>query len=86
MPSSPSRNRGFPAAHPPAIPVVPQLTVPWALAEAQAFHLRGVGWLARADRAAAKQCAEQDAPAYLAAERARLHAVRERMGSEAELW
>ncbi|MFI6495251.1 TerD family protein [Streptomyces sp. NPDC050564] len=78
--------QSFPAAHPPAIPGVPQLTLPWALAEAQAFHLRGVGWLARADRAAAKQCAEQDAPAYLAAERARLHAVRERMGSEAELW
>ncbi|GDY80263.1 hypothetical protein SAV31267_097480 [Streptomyces avermitilis] len=57
-----------------------------ALAEAQTFHLQGVGRLARAERAAAKQRAQQDAPAYLTAETARLHAVRERMASEAEQW
>ncbi|MET7780075.1 hypothetical protein ABZT28_30705 [Streptomyces sp. NPDC005388] len=60
--------------------------LPWALAEAHAFHLQGVGRLARAERAAAKQRAQQDAPAYLATEAARLHAVRERMASEAEQW
>ncbi|MGX4694266.1 hypothetical protein [Streptomyces sp. JNUCC 63] len=48
------------------------LGLPWALAEAQAFHLRGVGRHARAERAAARRRAEQDAPLYLAAETARL--------------
>ncbi|MFF8029051.1 hypothetical protein ACFZDJ_49960 [Streptomyces sp. NPDC007896] len=60
--------------------------LPWALAEAQTFHLQGVGRPARTERAAAKQRAQQDAPAYLAAETARLHAARERMASEAEQW
>ncbi|WP_229916912.1 TerD family protein [Streptomyces fructofermentans] len=78
--------QSFPAAHPPAIPGLPQLGMPWALAEAQAFHLRGVGWLARGDRAAAKHCAEQDAARYLAEETARLHAVHERMRMEAGQW
>ncbi|MGW2518956.1 TerD family protein [Streptomyces sp. NPDC001617] len=76
----------FPAAHPPVLPEVPQLGLPWALAEAQAFHLQGVGRLARAERAAAKQRAQQDAPAYLAAETARLHAIRDRMADEAGQW
>ncbi|QKZ21066.1 TerD family protein [Streptomyces chartreusis] len=76
----------FPAAHRPVIADVPQLGLPWALAEAQAFHLQGVGRLARAERAAAKQRAEQDAPAYLASETARLHAVRDRMTGEAAQW
>ncbi|MCH5677278.1 TerD family protein [Streptomyces gilvus] len=78
--------QSFPAAHPPLIPDVPQLGGPWALAEAQAFHLQGVRRLARAERAAAKQRAQQDAPAYLAAETARLHSVRERMAGEAAQW
>ncbi|MER6421487.1 hypothetical protein [Streptomyces sp. NPDC001137] len=60
----------FPAAHPPAIPDAPQLSL---------FHLQGVGRLARAERAAAKQRAEQDAPAYLAAETARLLEIEPRL-------
>jgi stress response protein SCP2 len=78
--------QSFPAAHPPVIPDVPQLGLPWALAEAQAFHLQGVGRLARAERAAAKQRAQQDAPAYLVAESARLQTVRDRMAAEAAQW
>lgn len=78
--------QSFPAAHPPVIPDVPQLGLPWALAEAQAFHLQGVGRLARAERAAAKQRAQQDAPAYLAAEAARLQAIRDQMADEATQW
>lgn len=78
--------QSFPAAHPPVIPDVPQLALPWAFAEAQAFHLQGVKWLARAERAAAKRRAEHDAPTYLAAETARLRAVRERMAAEAAQW
>lgn len=78
--------QSFPAAHPPVIPDVPQLGLPWALAEAQAFHLQGVGRLSRAERAAAKQRAQQDAPAYLAAETGRLHAVRDRMAGEVAQW
>lgn len=76
----------FPCAHSPVIPDVPQLGLPWELAEAQAFHLQGVGRLARAERTAAKQRAEQDAPAYLAAETTRLRAVRDRMADEAAQW
>jgi stress response protein SCP2 len=76
----------FAAAQPPLIPATPQLGLPWALAEAQAFHLHGVGRLARAERAAAKQRAQQDAPEYLAAETARLHAAREQMVADAGQW
>ncbi|WP_229841721.1 TerD family protein [Streptomyces brasiliensis] len=76
----------FPVAHPPVVPDVPQLGLPWALAEAQAFHLQGVGRLARAERAAARQRAQQDAPAYLAAETARLYAVHDRMAGGAAQW
>lgn len=78
--------QSFASAQPPPIPGTPQLGLPWALAEAQAFHLQGVGRLARTERAAAKQRAQQDAPAYLAAETARLHAVREQMATEVEQW
>lgn len=78
--------QSFPAAHPPAIPEAPQLGLPWALAEAQTFHLRAVGRLARAERAAAKQRAQQDAPAYLAAESARLAAVCSQLAGEAQQW
>jgi hypothetical protein len=76
----------FPTAHPPVIPNVPQLGLPWALAEAQTFHLQGLGRLARAERAAARRRAEQDAPSYLAAETSRLHEVRQRLADEAEHW
>ncbi len=76
----------FPAAHPPVIPDAPRLSLSWALAEARTFHLQGVGRLARAERAAARQRAEQDAPAYLAAETARLGAIRHQLTGEAEHW
>ncbi|WP_328828477.1 TerD family protein [Streptomyces sp. NBC_00252] len=76
----------FTAAQPPLIPATPQLGLPWALAEAQTFHLHGVSRLARTERAAAKRRAQQDAPAYLASETARLNAVRERMVAEAGQW
>ncbi|MEU2931048.1 TerD family protein [Streptomyces sp. NPDC007251] len=78
--------QSFPAAHPPQIPDAPRLGLPWALAEARAFHLQGIGRLARAERAAAKQRAEHDAPFYLAAEVARLQAVREQLAGEAQQW
>ncbi|WP_328443405.1 TerD family protein [Streptomyces sp. NBC_00386] len=78
--------QSFPRAHPPVIGDAPQLGLPWALAEAQAFHLQGVGWLARAERASAKQRAELDAPAYLAAESARLSMVREQLTGDAGHW
>ncbi|MDR3084317.1 MAG: TerD family protein [Streptomyces sp.] len=78
--------QSFAAAQPPQIPTTPPLGLPWALAEAQAFHLQGVGRLARTERAAAKHRAQQDAPAYLAAETARLHAVRAQLVSEADQW
>ncbi|MFA3877407.1 TerD family protein [Streptomyces sp. MMCC 100] len=76
----------FPAAHPPVIPDVPRLSLPWALAEARTFHLQGLGRLARAERSAAKQRAERDAPAYLAAETARLREIRHRLTDEAGHW
>lgn len=78
--------QSFPAAHFPQIPDTPNLGLPWALAEARAFHLQGIARLARAQRTAAKQRAEQDAPLYLAAESARLQAVREQLASEAQQW
>ncbi|MFJ4895013.1 TerD family protein [Streptomyces sp. NPDC088788] len=78
--------QSFPSAHAPVIPDAPQLGLPWAVAEAQAFHLQGVGWLARAERAGAKQRAEADAHAYLAAETTRLNSVREQLTDEAGHW
>jgi hypothetical protein len=78
--------QSFAAAQPPVILAAPQLGLPWALAEAQAFHLQGVGRLARAERTAAKQRAQRDAPAYLAAETARLRVVREQLVTEAGQW
>jgi stress response protein SCP2 len=78
--------QSFAPAQSPVIPAVPQLGLPWALAEAQASHLQGVGRLARAERTAAKQRAQRDAPAYLATETARLHAIREQMVTEAGQW
>ncbi|MFE2384553.1 TerD family protein [Streptomyces misionensis] len=76
----------FPTAHPPVIPDTPQLSLSWALAEARTFHLQGVGRLARAAKAAARQRAEQDAPAYLAAETARLREIRHQLTDDAEHW
>ncbi|MEU7488089.1 TerD family protein [Streptomyces sp. NPDC042319] len=76
----------FPTAQPPPVPMPPQLGLPWALAEAQAFHLQGVRRLARAERATAKDRAEVEAPDYLAAEQARLSTVYESLLSEAEQW
>ncbi|MBY8840993.1 hypothetical protein [Streptomyces sp. SP2-10] len=64
----------------------PQLSLAWALAEAQAHHLAGLGIFARAERSAAKQRAEADAPLYLAAEEARLHSVHQRLVAEADQW
>ncbi|WP_245173452.1 TerD family protein [Streptomyces aureus] len=78
--------QSFPVACLPEIPVPPLLGLPWALAEARAFHLQGIGWLARAERAVAKQCAEQDASLYLDAETARLREVRGQLADEAQLW
>ncbi|WP_217919845.1 TerD family protein [Actinomadura sp. BRA 177] len=76
----------FPQAQPPFVPQPPQLALPWALAEAQAFHLAGIGRFARADRATARHAAEQDAPAYLAAEQARLSDVHRQLHAAAEDW
>ncbi|MEV6793201.1 TerD family protein [Streptomyces sp. NPDC051320] len=45
-----------------------------------------MGRLARAERTAAKRRAQRGAPAYLAAETARLHVVREQMVTEAGQW
>lgn len=67
-------------------PDAPQLSLSWALAEARTFHLQGLGRLARAERSAAKQRAEQEAPAYLAAETARLREIRHQLTDEAEHW
>jgi hypothetical protein len=68
------------------IPDAPQLGLPGVLAEAQAFHFQGVRRPARGERAAATGLAEQDAPAYLAAETARLDEVRQQLAAEAEQW
>ncbi|WP_425825827.1 TerD family protein [Streptomyces fractus] len=78
--------QSFPDAHAPVVPETPQLGEPWALAEAQAFHLRGVRRLARAERAAARRRAELDAPVYLAAERARLRDIRQQWQADADRW
>ncbi|MFJ8364527.1 TerD family protein [Streptomyces sp. NPDC093984] len=78
--------QSFTPAQPPVVPGPPQLSLAWALAEAQAHHLAGLGVFARAERAAAKRRAEEDAPAYLAAEQARLHAVHGRLAAEADQW
>ncbi|MFE1854706.1 TerD family protein [Streptomyces sp. NPDC059489] len=78
--------QSFTPAQPPVVPGPPQLGLAWALAEAQAHHLAGLGVFARTERAAAKRRAEEDAPAYLAAEQARLHAVHSRLATEADQW
>jgi stress response protein SCP2 len=76
----------FPPAHPPQVPGPPALGLAWSTAEAEAFHLRGVGRFARAERAAARQRAAGDAAAYLAAEQDRLNQVHRAMSDEARAW
>ncbi|MGW9031195.1 TerD family protein [Streptomyces sp. NPDC055722] len=78
--------QSFTPARPPVVPGPPQLGLAWALAEAQAHHLAGLGVFARTERAAAKRRTEQDAPAYLAAEQVRLHAIHSRLATEADQW
>ncbi|MEV6117662.1 TerD family protein [Streptomyces sp. NPDC052109] len=78
--------QSFTPARPPVVPGPPQLNLAWALAEAQAHHLAGLGLFARAERAAAKHRAEEDAPAYLAAEQARLQTVHSQLAAEADQW
>ncbi|MER6532274.1 TerD family protein [Streptomyces sp900105755] len=78
--------QSFTPSRPPVVPGPQQLGLGWALAEAQAHHLAGLGLFARAERAAAKRRAEEDAPAYLAAEEARLQAVHSELMAEATQW
>lgn len=78
--------QNYPSARRPEPPTPPVLGLAWAEAEARAFHLRGVGRLARTERATAKARALRDAPSYLAAENTRLRAVSERISAEAEVW
>lgn len=78
--------QSFAPAHPPEVPGPPQLGLPWALAEARSFHLARLGMFARAERAAAKRRAEQDAPVYLTAEQTRLHGIHEALTAEAHQW
>ncbi|MEV0442219.1 TerD family protein [Streptomyces spectabilis] len=78
--------QSFAPAHPPVVPGPPQLGLPWALAEAKAFHLAGLGVFARSGRAEAKLRAEQDAPGYLAAEQERLRGVHRELAAEAHQW
>lgn len=76
----------FPPAHPPVIPCPPALGLVWATAEAEAFHLRGIGRFARSERAAARQRARHDAPAYLAAEQHRLTEIHHDLTAQAGAW
>ncbi|MER7181524.1 hypothetical protein ABT404_18905 [Streptomyces hyaluromycini] len=78
--------QSFAPARPPVVPGPQQLSLAWALAEAQIHHFAGLGVFARAERAAAKRSAGEDAPAYLAAEEARLHAVHTELTAEAGQW
>lgn len=76
----------FPAAAPPQVPPPPQLTLPWAVAEAKAHHLQGVSRLARSERNTAKLQAEIDVRAYREAETARLEQVHRSLVSGAHEW
>jgi stress response protein SCP2 len=78
--------QAFPAAHPPVVPLPPSLGLPWASAEAEAFHLRGIGRFARSQRSAARARGTRDAPAYLAAERTRLLEVHRELAEQAASW
>lgn len=76
----------FPTAHAPDIPPPPALSPAWATAEAEAFHLRGIGRFSRSARAAARAAAAQDATAYLATEQARLTRLHHDLDREAATW
>ncbi|GAA0953356.1 hypothetical protein GCM10009550_35230 [Actinocorallia libanotica] len=76
----------FPPARLPIVSRPPALDQDWALSAASAFHLRGLGVFARADRAAARRRARQEAPAYLASERARLAQKHQQLAASADQW
>ncbi|WP_078495955.1 TerD family protein [Streptomyces sp. LaPpAH-108] len=76
----------FPTLTPPVVPEPQRLHLAWALAEAQAHHLAGLGLFARGARSAAKRQAEEDAPGYLAVEEARLRAAHTGLLAEADQW
>lgn len=76
----------FPAAHAPEVPSPPLLGCAWATAEAEAFHLRGVGRFARSERIAARRLAATDAEAYLADEQARLAQIHCDLSRGAATW
>ncbi|MFF3559634.1 TerD family protein [Streptomyces sp. NPDC002574] len=78
--------QSFTPVHAPVVPGPPQLGLAWALAEAQAHHLAGLGVFARTERAAAKRKAAEDAPVYLASEQARLQAVHGTLVTEGDQW
>ena len=78
--------QSFSPAHPPVVTGPPQLGLPWALAEANAFHRSGLGVFARTERAEARRRAEEDASGYLTDELARLHRVHEGLSAEADRW
>jgi hypothetical protein len=76
----------FPSAQTPVVPLPPSLGSAWATAEAEAFHLRGIGRFARSQRTAARERAARDAPGYLAAERNRLLAIHHQLAEQATAW
>ncbi|WP_237525468.1 TerD family protein [Streptomyces sp. SID4985] len=76
----------FPTLTPPVVPEPQRLHLAWALAEAQAHHLAGLGVFARSARNAAKRHAEEDALGYLAAEEGRLREAYTGLVAEADQW
>ncbi|MEU6242675.1 TerD family protein [Streptomyces sp. NPDC047024] len=76
----------FPTLTPPVVPEPQRLHLAWALAEAQAHHLAGLGVFARGARNAAKRRAEEDALGYLAAEETRLREAYTGLVAEADQW
>ncbi|MFF0450778.1 TerD family protein [Streptomyces sp. NPDC004609] len=78
--------QNFPPARPPVVAGPPELGPEWARAEAEAFHLRGIGMFARSERTAGRERAERDAPVYLVDQRSRLRSAHEQLMSEADEW
>ncbi|MFF0631636.1 TerD family protein [Nocardia sp. NPDC004151] len=76
----------FEPARPPVIPNPPLPEPARVLAAARAFHLSGIGMLARSDRAAAKQRADEDARRYSMEEQQRLEAVHQQLITDAAVW
>ncbi|RFU82802.1 hypothetical protein DY218_31145 [Streptomyces triticagri] len=76
----------FSPAGPPDVPLPGQLTERWAQQEAKAFHMQGLSLRDRAARAAARQRAESDARAYLAAEQERISGIHENLQRQAAIW